>query len=309
MLRLFLRRLLAIPFVMLLVNLIGFVYATIFGPIQSQRRPPASFGTSRLPPFLSAYLDYLRGFTRLDFGTLPNGDPIADAIGHTMAASAGLLVAAFVLSIVIGLILGWSGVHTDPPVVARWLTVLFTFGQSSPVFYIGSLFIAASVAYLLWGPGEKLLLPFQGFGWDAHMILPVLALMVRPTFQIAHTTAHLLSEELGKQYVVVLRGMGHSRRAIRSRFAFRNILALVILAIAGSWRLLIVELIILERLFSWPGLGKLISSTLVLSSQSDNFLFPPLVAGLLSALAFLFMTADLIAVLATRLVDPRLTTS
>jgi peptide/nickel transport system permease protein len=240
-------------------------------------------------------------------GTLPNGGAVSEAIIRAMAASLGILVAAFVLSIILGLILGWSGVRSDPPVVARWMTLLFTFGQSSPIFYIGVLFISASVAYLLWGPGDAPLLPFQGFGWDAHMILPVLALMVRPTLLIAHTTASLLADELGKQYVVVLRGMGHSQRAIRGRFAFRNILALVILSIAGSWRLLLVEIIILERLFNWPGLGKLVSTTLIISTQSDNFLSPPLLAGLLSVLALLFMTADLIAVLATRLIDPRLT--
>ena len=305
MLRFFLRRLLAIPLVMLLVNMIGFVYAYVLGPIQ-ERRAPSAFASIKIPQFIPAYLDYLRGLSHLDFGTLPNGGSVADAIGRAMAASAGLLAVAFLLSILVGLALGRAGVRSDPPVVSRWLALFSTFGQSSPTFYIGVLFISASVMYLLWGPGHGTLLPFQGFGWDAHMVLPVLALMVRPTLQIAHTTATLLSDELGKQYVTVLQGMGHSRRAIRGRFAFRNILALVILVIAGSWRLLVVELIILERLFNWPGLGRLFSSTLILSSSSPNFLFPPLLAGLLAVLAFFFMSADLIASLAARLVDPRL---
>jgi peptide/nickel transport system permease protein len=307
-LRFFLRRFLAIPLVILLVNMIGFIYAFILGPIQ-ERRAPSSFGTIEIPQVIPAYLDYLRGLSHLDFGTLSNGSTVADAIGRAVTASAGLLAAAFVLSIMLGLTLGRAGVHSDQPVVAGWLTLLSTFGQSSPTFYIGVLFISISVIYLIWGPGGGALLPFQGFGWDAHMILPVMALMVRPTLQIAHTTATLLSDELGKQYVIALQGMGHSRRAIRGRFAFRNILALVILVIAGSWRLLIVELIILERLFNWPGLGRLFSSTLILTSQSAYFLFPPLLAALLSVLAFFFMSADLIASLAARLVDPRLTAS
>jgi peptide/nickel transport system permease protein len=308
MIRFLLRRFLAIPLVMMLVNVIGFTYAYILGPIQERHAPP-SFVNIEIPPVIPAYIDYLRGISHLDFGTLSNGGTVADTIGRAMAASTGLLAAAFLLSIILGLALGRAGVRSDQPVVSGWLTLLATFGQSSPTFYIGVLFISASIMYLLWGPGDGVLLPFQGFGWDAHMVLPVLALAVRPTLQIAHTTATLLSDELGKQYVVALQGMGHSRGAIRGRFAFRNILALVILVIAGSWRLLIVELIILERLFNWPGLGRLFSSTLILTSQSAYFLFPPLLAALLSVLAFFFMTADLIASLAARLVDPRLTSS
>ena len=293
---------------MLLVNVIGFTYAFILGPIQG-RRAPSSFTTIEIPPVIPSYFDYLRRISHLDFGILPNGGTVADVIGRAMAASAGLLAVAFILSIILGLALGRAGVRSDQPVVSSWLALLSTFGQSSPTFYIGVLFISVSIAYLLWGPGDMVLLPFQGFGWDAHMVLPVLALMVRPTLQIAHTTATLLSDELGKQYVIALQGMGHSRSAIRGRFAFRNILALVILVIAGSWRLLIVELITLELLFNWPGLGRLFSRTLIPTSQSTYFLFPPLLAALLPVLVFFFMIADLIASVVARQLDPRLTDS
>jgi ABC-type dipeptide/oligopeptide/nickel transport system permease component len=45
-------------------------------------------------------------------------------------------------------------------------------------------------------------LPLTGFGWDSHLIMPALVLITRPTVQIAQATAGLLSDELGKQYVV-----------------------------------------------------------------------------------------------------------
>jgi peptide/nickel transport system permease protein len=308
MLRLLLRRILAIPVVMLLVNATGFIYACILGPIQA-RQGSAPIGQNEIPAFIPAYLEYLKGVVHLDFGTLGNGATVIGTIGRAVLASTGLLITAFLLSILVGIVLGRAGVSKGQPVVSGWLTVFATFGQSSPTFYIGVLFISASIMYLLWGPTREVLLPFQGFGWDAHMVLPIVALAVRPTLQIAHTTANLLSDELGKPYIVALRGMGHSWAAIRGRFAFRNILALVILVIAGSWRLLIVELIILERLFNWPGLGKLFSSTLILTTQSNYFLFPPLLAALLAVMAFFFMSADLIASVAARLVDPRLTAS
>jgi ABC-type dipeptide/oligopeptide/nickel transport system permease component len=70
-------------------------------------------------------------------------------------------------------------------------------------------------------------------------------------------------------------------------------------------RLMIAELIIVERLFDWPGFGRLFSTTIVLTSRSDNFLFPPLVAALLTVLALVFLLTDIIAGLLVRRFDPR----
>jgi peptide/nickel transport system permease protein len=308
MTRQILRRLLAIPIVAFIANAIGYIYCYYLGPVQGMRQP-GNFQSAGMPSVLPSYFAYLKGALRLDLGTLPNGGTVAATLARATLASSGILCAAFVLSILFGITLGRMGVRSDRAVVSRWLVILATIGQSSPTFYIGVLFISVSIMFLIWSPGNTILLPFQGFGWDAHMILPVLALMVRPTLQIAQITANLLSDELGKQYVLVMRGLGYRMSRIRGRFAFRNIMAQVILVIAGSWRMLIVELIILEWLFNWPGLGKLFASSLILSSSSANFLFPPLLASLLSIMAILFLAADLIASAAARAVDPRLRAS
>jgi peptide/nickel transport system permease protein len=305
MIRVLLRRFLTIPAVMIVVNMIGYLFGFYLGPTLSSAGM-TGFRISQLPPFLPTYFNYLKGMLSLNFGVLPNGRSVLDAIGQAFLASTGLLIVSFVLSILFGYLLGRSGVRSEPNRVATWLTVLSTFGQSSPSFYIGVLFISASVMLILWGPKNLPVLPFQGFGWDAHMILPVLALMIRPTLQIAHFTASLLVTEMNKTYTLVLQGMGFKKRTILGKQAFRNILAPVILVFAGSWRLILVELIILERLFNWPGLGKLLCDTLIRSSNSSYFLFPPLLAGLLSALAFLFMTADFLAWVLSRSMDPRL---
>lgn len=305
MLRLIVRRLLTIPLIIILVNFVGFIYAYYLGPIQSKLRP-TGFEVIKIPFFAPSYLEYLRGVIHLDFGILPNGGKVIETIANATVASSGILIIAFLLSILVGLALGKAGVHSEPPRVSRWLIVLSTFGQSSPTYYIGILFISASILYLLSGIGKKAVLPFQGFGWDAHMVLPILALIVRPTLQIAHVTANLMTEELNKQYVIAMRGLGYTMGAIRRRFAFRNIIAQVFLVIAGSWRLLIVELIILEWMFNWPGLGKLFASTLITTFHSANFLYPPLFATLLAVLAMLFLVVDLIATIASRFSDPRL---
>jgi peptide/nickel transport system permease protein len=138
--------------------------------------------------------------------------------------------------------------------------------------------------------------------------------MARPTVQIAQVTATMLVEELGKQYVIATRSIGHTWRTIRRKHALRNVISPIILTIAGSLRLLVTELIIVEWLFNWPGLGFLLANTLIPSGSitpnapPDSILFlnPPVVAAVVSVFAFVFLSTDLFALTLGRVFDPRL---
>jgi len=191
--------------------------------------------------------------------------------------------------------------------IAPWLTFVSTLGLALPSFYIAILLIALFLLFFLYGMDSTTpLIPFQGFGWDAHLLLPVLALIIQPTVKIARVTGGLLSEEMEKQYVTSAMSFGFSFRAIKGRLAFRNIIAPVLLTVAASLRVMIAELIIIERLFNWPGLGRLIASVLSTKSTSNDLFSPPMIAILLTLLVGLFLTIDLIATLLARSIDPRL---
>jgi peptide/nickel transport system permease protein len=181
-----------------------------------------------------------------------------------------------------------------------------------PSFYVGSLLILLSVAYALWlGEGRGLPFPLAGFGWDRHMVFPTLALMLRPTVQIAQVTASLLTGELHKLYVVSARSFGHTWRAVKRRLALRNVLAPVVLTIARSLRTLVTDLILVEWLFFWPGLARFLAFALIPASRTDMasspyFLDPPFVAVLLTTITALFLVADFVASVLVRVFDPRL---
>ena len=312
MTRFILRRLAIIPVALLLVHLAGFAYAHFAGPLRAARMPYV-FVQLDSPPFFPTYRDYLQGAVRLDFGTMPGAtESIVVAMSRAATNSLGLLALVMIFSVPIGLFLGLRSVRSDPPAVSQWLTLTSTLGLAMPSFYIGSLFVVASISYVRFkGPGTEIPFPIQGFGWDRHMVFPALALMVRPTVQIARVTSGLLADELGKQYTLAARSLGHSWRAIRWRLALSNILAPIILTITGSLRLLVSELILIEWLFRWPGLGRLLSWTLVpaqltTSAGSPLFLNPPVVAAVLTSIAALFLTTDFIAAALARVLDPRL---
>ena len=315
--RFILRRLLFIPIALIVVNFLAFTYAHYARPKRAERTPYVQ--AYEAGPLLPAYKEYVQKIINLDFSMEVNvpgrrTGPISleETLTSAILASLGLLAVSMILSVILGLIFGFSAVRNDPPGVARWMTFFSTVGLAMPSFYIGSLLILIMVFYVLSrGPGTEMFLPLDGFGWDKHLILPVVALMARPTVQMAQTTANLLSGELSKQYVIAARSVGYTWRSIRNTYALRNIIAPVILTIAGLLRFTVGELVIIEWLFKWPGLGRLLGWTLVpaqLSSTSGSplFLNPAVMATVVFLIAALFLITDFTAAILVRVFDPRL---
>lgn len=317
MTRFIIRRLLFIPIALIIVNFLGFTYAHYAKPLRAEQTPFVQ--SQDAGPLLPAYFAYLENVFSFDFsegvaipgesrdGAVAMGDVIWDAT----KASFGLLSLAMIISSILGFSLGLAAVKNNPPAVRRWLAAVTTVGLAMPSFYIGSLLIFGLVFYIIRrGPGTEMLLPISGFGWDLHLILPTLALIVRPTVQLAQTTAGLLSGELDKQYITAARSVGHSWRDIRNRYALRNIYAPIFLMMATMLRLLVGELVLVEWLFRWPGLGRLLGWTLVppqLTSTAGSplFLNPAVMATVLTIIALFFLLTDFAAAILVRIYDPR----
>jgi len=305
MLHFILRRLLTFPLILLIANFIGFAFAFYFEPVVASSNPYAS-GATILPPIFPEYFAYLSKFADLDFGLTYNREPVLTAISRLSLNSFGLVTLAMILSIALGIFLGRLSVKRDSLKVSPWLTILSTLGLASPGFYIAILLITFFLLITIYGPG--LVIPFQGFGWDAHLILPVLVLMAQPTVKIAQVTGSTLVDELQKPYVKAGIGLGHTFLTMKNRFAFRSVVAPILQAIAYSARLMVAELIIIERLFNWPGLGRFIGTVLKPATGlgSAAILTPSTMAALLTVLVLIFLFIDLITIMVARLVDPRL---
>jgi peptide/nickel transport system permease protein len=310
-LRFMARRLAFIPVALLLVNFFGFAYAHLVLPIRAARIPYLASQVGE-EPLLPAYRAYLQDGLEQEYQELAmpgQESTLLAGIGRAALASLGLVGLALLLSVPLGLALGMRAVRVEPRRIAPWLAVLSSAGLAMPSFYIGSVLITAMFYYVV-SRASAAPIPFYGFGWDAHLILPVLALMPRPTVHIARLTAGLLESELGKRHIVTARSIGLVWRVIRRRHALRSILAPVVLTVAGSVRLLMGDLILVEWLLQWPGLGLLFAASLVpaVTSRelgSELFLNPPVVATVLTVFAALFLLTDLAAAVLVRVVDPR----
>jgi len=255
---------------------------------------------------------YLSDVAELDFGSLRSGEPIVSVVWQALKASLALLALALAISVPFGILIGVVASRWQQARPARWLTIFSTAGLAMPSFYVGSLLILASVSYALAsGNGRGLPFPLAGFGWDLHLVFPTIALMVRPMVNIARVTANLLTAELPKQYVVAARSFGHSWGVVKRRLAFANVVAPIVLTIAGSLRGLVTDLILVEWLFYWPGIGRFLALALIPSRRtnmatSPYLLEPPFVAALMGVVTLIFLVADFLASVAVRVADPRL---
>ncbi|MBL8045624.1 MAG: ABC transporter permease [Anaerolineales bacterium] len=315
---LFLRRLLILPLILLAANFLGFAYAHVSLFAQALAHPFG--GTPEFPNLIQLYGEYVGGWPQLNFGQYPIGVEVTvpAAVLEASGKSLGLLFVAALLSMVVGLALGLFSVRVNPPGLAPWLTPLTSFGLAIPSFYLGTVVLAISVWLILRGI-EEFPLPLGGFGWDAHLIMPVLALMLRPTLQIAQVTSNLILDEVRKQYVVTARSVGNTWHRIRWRHVLMNALASIVLTLAGAFRLTLGELVLVEWMFSWPGLGRMLVMTLLaprvasigghFSEAGQFFLNPPLLAALITFFALLFTVSEVLSTSVARAADPRLRTT
>ncbi len=305
MLKYSLRKILIIFISLILANFMGFSFAFLVSPTAMAGNPYAH-RSSETFPVLPAYLGYIKRIMQGDFGETFSGESVLVVIQRVGVNSLGLMGIALVISIIGGIILGRLAVRRNKRGIAPWLTIFSTIGLASPGFYIAVLLIFLMLQIILSGNSNLQVIPFIGFGWDSHLVLPVITLSLQPMVKIARMVGGLLAEEMEKPYVKASLGFGFKFPIIKRKFAFRSIYSSVILIIASSTRLMMAELIIIERLFNWPGYGSLLSSTLSLGNLSADYLSPPMVAALLTILAAFFLLIDLFATLLARSVDPRL---
>ncbi len=306
------RKLLLLILLVPLLNIAGFYYAVSSKPSQVK----GDYGViinGEPATFSNAYPDYLSRLLSGDLGRI-GPSKINSLIGTPLRFSLILLGVALALTLLLGPALGLAAVSPATGRIRPGALVGLTVGSSLPGFFLGSLLITLLLYAARFGLEGKngTLLPVQGTGLDARLILPALTLAARPTLYIASMVAGLLEHELQQDYIRVARSKGLSWRALLWRHALPNMVGTLVTAYGQSLRVLVSTLILVEALFDWRGVGRLLMQTLATSRNgfpSPYFLQPDLMALLLMLLGGMILLADLIGSAAAYAADPRLRTS
>jgi peptide/nickel transport system permease protein len=303
MLSLVTRKLILMLIILAILNYIAYHYALIHPNLLPSRASEAAEEAE------NHYPEYLQNVLRGDLGEVAS-TPVAEVIAAPIKNSLILLLFAVLTTIVLGLLFGFLSISYRTKRIRPLALTFLAAGSSMPGFVFGAILLSLMVYQMLYGFSPETLFPISGYGLDRHLILPVAVLALQPTFHLARVTAGLLENELQKDYIQVARSKGLSWWQLFWRHALPNMIAPILITIGAGMRLMVGELVIVEAIFLWPGIGRILlfSLGLRLDARPPNAFFgnPNLIAAIAVVMGFWLLLADLLVTLLAYHFDPRL---
>lgn len=220
------------------------------------------------------------------------GPTVAARLGEVMPHTIALAFAGMLVAIVLAIPLGVLAAVRRGTWIDTFATVTALSGVSVPIMVLGELALLVFFVELGWLPG-----PTETGA--AAMILPACAVGTHLMAMLARMTRSSLVEVLGEDFVRTARAKGVGERRVVYVHALRNAL-LPVLTVAGlQFGSLLSGAIIIEKVFSRPGLG----STLVEAILERNY---PVVQGSVLVIAVIYVVVNLVVDLTYGLIDPRI---
>ena len=244
-------------------------------------------------PVLQQYGRFVGNALRGDLGmSIRSRRPVAAEIGENLGSTGRLALASMVVAIALGVPLGLIaalGRNSWLDVAAMGVALL---GVAMPSFWLGFLLIFVFSLHLGW-------LPATGGGDLPHLVMPAVALGTIAAAIIARLTRSSMLEVLGQDYVRTARAKGLGGFAVVVRHALRNALIPVVTVFGLQFGNLLAGAVIVETVFSRPGLGRLIVGAIL----SKDF---PLVQGTVLFVATAYVLINVVVDVAYAYVDPRI---
>jgi peptide/nickel transport system permease protein len=273
-------------------------------------------------PLPVRFADYLGRLARGDLQTsLRTRDPVTHDLSTFAPATLELALTAMVIAGVLGVALGLALAVGGR--VARVLRLALIGGASVPTFLLALLLIVLfySKLHLLPssgrvddtlsvpdGPTKLLLLDSLLHGelavfWSAvqHILMPAFTLALLPALAIARTLAQSCRQVLGEDYVRTARSKGLRERTVLLRHALRNASGPALTMSGLQFGLLLGGIVVVEQIFSWPGLGRYID-------QSIAYADFPAITGTTLLLGSAYVIVNFLVDIAQAWADPRIRT-
>jgi peptide/nickel transport system permease protein len=244
-------------------------------------------------PILQQYGRFVGNAVRGDLGTsIRSRRPVATEIAENVGSTAQLALASMAVAIGLGIPLGLIaalGRNSWLDVAAMVVALL---GVAMPSFWLGLLLIFAFSLHLGWFPAT-------GGGDLHHLVLPAVTLGMIAAAIIARLTRSSMLEVLGQDYVRTARAKGLAGWAVVLRHALKNALIPVVTIFGLQFGNLLAGAVIVETVFSRPGLGRLVVGGIL----AKDF---PLVQGAVLFVAVAYVLINVVVDMAYAMVDPRI---
>lgn len=252
------------------------------------------------------YISWAKALLQGNFGTSKlYRSPVIDIIQSRFISSLALMGAAWVLSGVIGYILGMTAaMNRGKPIdkIIKWYSYTLV---STPIFWMGLILLIVFAVWLHWFP-VGLSAPAGVMESDVkfldrvhHFVLPALTLSILGVANIAMHTREKMIDILNTEYVVFAKARGESKWQIFKNHGVRNSIIPAISLQFAYFGELFGGSMLAEQVFSYPGLG----STLTTAGLKGDL---PLMVGIILISSLFVFAGNLIADILNKIVDPRM---
>jgi peptide/nickel transport system permease protein len=264
------------------------------------------FGVNVHQNVFVSYLDYLKNCLTGHFGVTAQGVSVTSEITSKLPWTLGLVgvttVIAFAIGTFVGILSAWRRGGRLDAILPPTLFVVSTI----PVFFVGLLLIYFFAVKLAWLPlgsnytigATPTLTP--SFVWDVveHALLPGISLVIVTAGLWVYSMRNNMITTIAEDYVKTARAKGLSNRRVMFDYAARNAILPNLTGFAMQLGYVLGGAIVIEYLFSYPGLGYLFYTA---STNHDL----PLMQGLFLFYTLAVLVCVLLADLATAVLDPR----
>ena len=227
--------------------------------------------------------------------------PVNEKIGERIWPTLKLMLTVLVIAVLVGVPLGIISALKQYSFIDYMLTVLGFLTVSIPSFFLALILIYVFSLKLDWLPTSGMYTIGQPRNFTdslTHMILPAAVLGLAQAAPIIRYTRASLLETIKLDYVTVARSKGLGERAVVVH-ALRNALIPIITIIALNIPMLLGGTVIIEQVFSWPGMGSLA----IASVQGRDY---NVLMGVNLIAAIMILVSNLLADAVYALVDPRI---
>ncbi|WP_442853731.1 ABC transporter permease [Bacillus sp. FJAT-27245] len=257
-------------------------------------------------PLMVQFFHWASSLMKGDLGTsMMFRRPVADIIGERFLNSLALMLAAWVLSGIIGFFMGVIAAMKKGTWVDRLIKWYCFTLASTPTFWMGLLFLIVFAVWLKWFP-IGMGVPAGVLAEDVtladkirHLILPALTLSVIGVANIAMHTRQKLIDVLASDYILFARARGEHGFTLFWRHGLRNVALPAITLQFAAFSELFGGAVLAEQVFSYPGLGQ---ATVEAGLRGDV----PLLLGLVIFSTLFVFAGNLLADFIYLVLDPRM---
>jgi peptide/nickel transport system permease protein len=273
-------------------------------------------------PLIVQFASYVGDVAQGDLGnSVSTQRPVVEDLARVFPATLEMATIGIIIGVLFGVPMGVWAASRQGSMLDQAIRVVGLLGYSVPAFWLGLVGLAVFYARLQWvsGPGridvyyDGLVPPVTGLmlvdsllAGDTqvfmnavqHLILPASILGFFSLAYIARMTRSFMLDQLHQEYVTTARVKGVSERAVIWRHAFRPILVPLITVIGLSYAGLLEGSVMIETVFSWPGIGNYLTNAL-LNADMNAVLGATLVIGAV------FIGINKLSDVLYRVLDPR----